>query len=84
MSLYLIDYENVREKGFEGVEKLTGRDEVIIFYSEFIKNLPFQIHVELMNSKANMSILPHIRLARIILISSLPHFRLQNRPGRNR
>ncbi len=46
MSLYLIDYENVREKGFEGVEKLTGRDEVIIFYSEFIKNLPFQIHVE--------------------------------------
>lgn len=31
MSLYLIDYENVREKGFEGVEKLTGRDEVIIF-----------------------------------------------------
>ena len=22
MSLYLIDYENVREKGFEGVEKL--------------------------------------------------------------
>ena len=48
MSLYLIDYENVREKGFEGVEKLTGRDEVIIFYSEFIKNLPFQIHVELM------------------------------------
>lgn len=52
MSLYLIDYENVREKGFDGVEKLTGRDEVIIFYSEFIKNLPFQIHVELMNSKA--------------------------------
>ena len=52
MSLYLIDYENVREKGFEGVEKLTGRDEVIIFYSEFIKNLPFHIHVELMNSKA--------------------------------
>ena len=46
MSLYLIDYENVREKGFEGVEKLTGRDEVIIFYSEFIKNLPFQIHVD--------------------------------------
>ena len=73
MSLYLIDYENVREKGFEGVEKLTGRDEVIIFYSEFIKNLPFQIHVELI-PKQNMNILPHIRLARIILISSLPHF----------
>ncbi len=37
MNYYLVDYENVRAAGFDGVEKLTEEDIVVTFYS---LNLP--------------------------------------------
>lgn len=33
MSIYIVDYENVKGKGFNGVEKLLDTDIVIVFYS---------------------------------------------------
>lgn len=33
MSVYIIDYENVKTDGFDGVEKLLDDDVVIVFYS---------------------------------------------------
>lgn len=34
MSFYLIDFENVGEAGFNGIEKLQKEDTVIVFYSK--------------------------------------------------
>ena len=34
MAYYLIDFENVKSRGMEGVELLTEEDTVCIFYSD--------------------------------------------------
>lgn len=54
MSIYLIDFENVHDDGLEGIKGLTGADKVIIFYGTQIKSIPFERHVEIMNSKAHV------------------------------
>lgn len=44
MSFYLIDFENVGEAGFHGVENLKKGDRIIVFYSEkTCKNFPLEI-----------------------------------------
>ncbi|MCD8118074.1 MAG: PIN domain-containing protein [Lachnospiraceae bacterium] len=40
---FLIDYENVHEQGFEGMENLYQTDSVSIFYSECCKNISRQV-----------------------------------------
>ena len=34
MATYMIDYENVKTGGLNGISRLTEADRVIIFYSE--------------------------------------------------
>lgn len=52
MSLYLIDYENVGDAGLDGANTLSESDKVVVFYGEQIRSIPFERHVELMQSKA--------------------------------
>lgn len=52
MSLYLVDYENVHDAGLKGIDSLKNSDKTIIFYSKNIKNIPFDLHVEIINSEA--------------------------------
>ena len=50
MGIYFIDYENVHDEGLKGVSALNGNDTVVIFYSNNIKNMPFDLHVEITKS----------------------------------
>lgn len=52
MSLYLVDYENVHDTGLKGIDSLKNSDKTIVFYSKNIKNIPFDLHVEIINSEA--------------------------------
>ncbi len=54
MSIYLIDYENVNESGLEGVKSLKSDDQVHIFFSDQIKNIPFDRSIELTQSRAKI------------------------------
>ncbi len=40
---YLIDYENVRQSGFIGAEKLTEKDKLVIFYSANADTMTFSL-----------------------------------------
>ena len=44
MATYLIDYENVYIEGLTGLEYLTKRDEVVIFYTQNRCGLTFELH----------------------------------------
>lgn len=52
MAYYLIDYENVRVHGLDGLGKLDETDVVCIFYSENADNLTFGLHRRLNEAKA--------------------------------
>lgn len=48
--IFLIDFENVGNNGFEGIEELNAEDKLIIFYSEKAKNLTITTHCKLESS----------------------------------
>ena len=54
MVYYLVDFENTREHGLDGIEKLTEDDEVCIFYSKSADHLTFEGCEKLLNTKANV------------------------------
>ncbi len=54
MSVYLIDYENVRAAAFNGLEDLTESDRVIIFYTNNSDNLTFSLMERLIAAKAEV------------------------------
>ncbi len=56
MACYLVDYENVNQKGINGINqlKLTENDSVIIYYSNNANSLTFELHKELMRSNAKI------------------------------
>ena len=54
MAVYMIDYENVKTGGLNGISRLTGADRVIIFYSENANRLTFDLHQRLMASTAQI------------------------------
>lgn len=54
MNYYLVDYENVKTQGLNGVNKLPEGDVVCIFYSENADSLTFGLHRRLNESKANI------------------------------
>lgn len=56
MDCYLVDFENVNSKGVIGIEqlKLTENDRVIIYYSSNANSLTFELHNEIMRSKAKI------------------------------
>lgn len=54
MAIYMIDYENVKTGGLNGISRLTEEDSVIIFYSENANRLTFDLHQRLMASRAKI------------------------------
>lgn len=54
MNYYLVDYENVKTQGLNGVNKLSEGDTVCIFYSENADSLTFGLHRRLNESKATI------------------------------
>ena len=54
MSYYLIDFENVKSRGMEGVELLTEEDTVCIFYSDNADCMTFDLHQMLNETKAKI------------------------------
>ena len=54
MATYLIDYENVYIEGLTGLEYLTKRDEVVIFYTQNRCGLTFELHQRLISCDAKL------------------------------
>lgn len=54
MSVFLIDYENVRTAAFNGLEDLNESDRVIIFYTGNSDNLTFSLMERLISAKAEV------------------------------
>ena len=54
MAYYLIDFENVKSRGMEGVELLTEEDTVCIFYSDNADSMTFDLHRKLNETKATI------------------------------
>lgn len=52
MAIYLIDYENTQN--LFGIGSLMSEDRVIIFYSKKANSLSFDIHKEILSSKAKI------------------------------
>ncbi len=57
MSVFLIDYENVRTSAFNGLEDLTEEDRVIVFYTANSDNLTFSLMQRLCGAKARIDYL---------------------------
>ena len=51
MAYYLIDFENVKSRGMEGVELLAEEDTVCIFYSDNADSMTFDLHRKLNETK---------------------------------
>ena len=54
MAYYLIDFENVKSRGMEGVELLTEEDTVCIFYSDNADSMTFDLHRKLDEGKHHL------------------------------
>ena len=54
MSVYIIDYENVTIHGLEGINLLSSRDTLCIFYGPVPASLPFTTYLELANTEAEV------------------------------
>lgn len=52
---YLVDYENVHKTGLCGIDKLEKNDSVIIFYSPNADKLPFSLHNQIIETKAEIT-----------------------------
>lgn len=55
MNVYLVDYENVKSDGLNGISKLNKDDKVIIFYSENADKLTFGLHRRINESVAEIT-----------------------------
>ena len=54
MAYYLIDYENVKTHGLDGISGLGREDSVCLFYSENADTLTFGLHRRLSEAKAEI------------------------------
>lgn len=52
---YLVDYENVHKTGLNGIDELEKNDKVIIFYSQHADKLPFSLHSQIIETKAEIT-----------------------------
>lgn len=55
MNYYLVDYENVKSHGLDGITSLDENDVLVIFYSENADSLTFGLHRRLNESRAKIS-----------------------------
>jgi hypothetical protein len=56
--IYLIDFENVSNGGFNGIEELTQDDEIALFYSESRSTISITVHRKLESTEAKKIYLP--------------------------
>lgn len=56
MSYYLVDFENVKKDGLDGIHMLGSEDTVCIFYSKNADSITFDLHRRLMESKATIEL----------------------------
>lgn len=54
MRYFCVDYENVKEEGMNGIEKLLATDCVKIYYSKDAEKLTFGLHRRITESKAHI------------------------------
>ncbi|MCM1174427.1 MAG: PIN domain-containing protein [Blautia sp.] len=54
MSYYLVDYENVKKDGLNGINELAKEDTVCIFYSDNADTLTFDLHRRINESNAEI------------------------------
>lgn len=54
MSYYLVDYENVKKEGLNGINELLPEDTVCIFYSANADTLTFDMHRKINESRAEV------------------------------
>ncbi|RKI83160.1 NYN domain-containing protein [bacterium 0.1xD8-71] len=52
MSYYLVDFENVKKDGLDGIHKLGKEDRVCIFYSKNADSITFDQHRRIIESQA--------------------------------
>lgn len=55
MTIYLIDYENTKKAGMNGIEGLKPDDSVCVFYSENANTLTFDMHRKISESNAKFT-----------------------------
>lgn len=53
MSVYLIDYENIKSEGMNGIDELTKDDVVCLFYSENANTMTFRMHRKINDCRAD-------------------------------
>ncbi len=54
MAIYMMDYENVGYNGLKGINNLSDKDKVYIFYSKNANTLTFDVHEMIMQSSAQI------------------------------
>lgn len=54
MNYFLVDYENVRVQGLQGIAKLNADDVVVVFYSIHADTLTFDLHKQIVRSPATI------------------------------
>ncbi len=54
MSYYLVDFENVKKDGLDGIHMLGSDDQVCIFYSKNADSITFDQHRRIMESQASI------------------------------
>ena len=57
MSIYLIDYENVNLSGLNGIETLSPMDRVYLFYGANPGYIPFEKHIQIAKTPAEVTYL---------------------------
>lgn len=56
MNYYLVDFENVKKDGLDGIHKLEQEDKVCILYSKNADSITFEQHKKIMESKADIEL----------------------------
>ncbi|MDI9540133.1 MAG: PIN domain-containing protein [Bacillota bacterium] len=54
MTVYLVDFENVKSDGLYGINDLSKTDAVYIFYSVNVDKISFAVHKKIIESKADI------------------------------
>jgi len=56
MNYYLVDFENVKKDGLDGIHKLEEDDRVCILYSKNADSITFEQHKKIIESKAKIEL----------------------------
>lgn len=60
MSIYLVDYENVKNDGLYGIDTLTKEDLVYVFYSKNVNTITIDTYQKLLDSEAKVKFIETI------------------------